>query len=133
MAEGGLSTLDQSLTNVGDTEGGLVGADDVVVDNGSQVQSDIVFGHADLLRHFDVLDTHIDPIAELERREKYIGRVELHSLYNALGQRVDLDQTGVDSLVEATKLGDQADIALVDVLIRVGAADAARDSAHRPN
>ena len=35
-------------------------------------------------------------------------------------QRVDFDKTRIDSAVEATELGDQADIALTDWLVRVG-------------
>ena len=42
-----------------------------------------------------------------------------------LAQRVNLNKTWVHGLVEATKLGDQTDVALVDLLERVGTADAA--------
>lgn len=78
----------------------------MIVDNRGQAQSDIVLGHAGLLRHLCDLDLHID-------------------LNESLAERVDLDQTGVDSLVETTELGDETNMALVDVLIRVGADDAA--------
>lgn len=48
VAEGGLSSLDQSLADVGDAKGGLVGRCNVVVDDGCEVQSDVVLGHANL-------------------------------------------------------------------------------------
>jgi hypothetical protein len=49
VAEGGLGALDQGLADVGDAEGGFVGGGDVVVDDGGELQVDVVFGHADLL------------------------------------------------------------------------------------
>lgn len=110
VAQGGLGTLDQGLADVGDSEGGLVRADDVVVDDAGEVEVDIVLGHAHLLGDLDDLNLDID-------------------LDKALGQRVDLNQAGVDCLVELAELGDQADVTLADVLIRIGAADAARNRA----
>lgn len=108
VAQGGLGALDQGLADIGDSEGGLVRADDVVVDDTGEVEVDVVLCHAHLLGDLDDLDLDVD-------------------LDKALGQGVDLNQTRVDCLVEFTELGDQADVALADVLIRVGAADAARD------
>lgn len=110
VAQGGLGTLDQGLADVGDSEGGLVRADDVVVDDAGEVEVDIVLGHAHLLGDLDDLDLDVD-------------------LDKALGQGVDLNQAGVDCLVELAELGDQADVTLADILIGVGAADAARDRA----
>lgn len=110
MAQGGLGTLDQGLADVGDSESGLVRADDVVVDDTGEVEVDVVLGHAHLLGDLDDLDLDVD-------------------LDKALGQGVDLNQAGVNCLVELAELGDQADVTLADVLIRVGAADAARDRA----
>ena len=110
VAQGGLSTLNQGLADVGDSEGGLVRTDDVVVDNTGKVEVDVVLGHADLLGHLDDLDLDVD-------------------LDKSLGQGVDLNQTGVNCLVEFAKLGDQADVALADILIRVGTADATRERA----
>lgn len=109
MAQSGLSTLDESLANVGDAEGSLVGRDDVVVDDGGQVQSDVVLGHAGLLGDLGDLDLDVD-------------------LNEPLAERVDLDQARVDGLVEFAELRDETDIALADALVRVGAADAAGDS-----
>lgn len=48
VAEGGLRAFDEGLADVGDAEGGFVGGGDVVVDYGGEVQSYVVFGHADL-------------------------------------------------------------------------------------
>jgi len=50
MAKGGLGALHEGLANVGDTEGGLVGRGNVVVDDGGEVKSYIVFCHAHLFR-----------------------------------------------------------------------------------
>lgn len=93
VAEGGLRALDERLADVADAESGFMGRGDVVVDDGGQVQGDIVFGHADLLGDLDDLDldVHLDEL---------------------LGQGVDLDKTGVDSAVEAAELGDETDVAL---------------------
>ena len=44
-----LCTLDQRRAHVGDAERGLVGRRDVVVDDGREVERDVVLGHADLL------------------------------------------------------------------------------------
>lgn len=103
----GLSALDEGLTDVCDTKGSLVRADDVIVDDRGQVQGDVVLGHADLLGDFHDLDLDVD-------------------LDDALRQRVNFDQAWIDSLVETAKLGDEADVALVDVLVWVRAADATR-------
>lgn len=108
VAQGGLGTLDQGLADVADAKGGLVRADNVVVDDAGEVEVDVVLGHAHLLGDLDDLDLDVD-------------------LNKALRQGVDLSQTGVDRLVKLAELGDQADVALADVLIRVGAADAAWD------
>lgn len=105
VSKGGLSALNEGLTDVCDTKSSLVRADDVIVDDRGQVQGDIVLGHADLLGDFNDLNLDID-------------------LDNALRQRINFDQAWVNSLVEAAKFGDEADVALVDILVRVGAADA---------
>lgn len=111
MAEGGLRTLNEGLADVGDAKGGNVRGDDVVVDDRGQAQGDVVLGHADLLG--DLCDLDLD----------------VH-LEEVLAERVDLDQTRVDGLVELAKLGDETDVALLDALERVGADDAAGNSAH---
>lgn len=82
----------------------------MVVDDGRQVHRHVVFGHADLLGHLDDLDLDVD-------------------LEQALRQGVDLDQARVDGLIELAELGDQTDVALVDLLVGVGEADTAGNGA----
>lgn len=48
MAESRLRALDESLTDVGDAEGGFVGGCYAVVDDGGEVEGDVVLCHADL-------------------------------------------------------------------------------------
>lgn len=86
----------------------------MIVDDGSQAQSNIVLGHAGLLRHLCNLDLDVD-------------------LKEPLAEGVDLDQAGIDCLVETTELGDETDLTLVDVLVRIGTDDAARNSAQSSN
>lgn len=109
VTQGGLSALDQSLTNVGDTESRLVRRNDVVVDDRGQVDGDIVLGHACLPWHLDDLNLDV-------------------YLVEALRERVDLDQTRVDGLVELAELGDKTHVALGYLLVGIGAAKAARNS-----
>ena len=60
--------------------------------------------------------------------QQYIG-VRIHTdnldldidLNELLAQRVDLDQTRINSAVELSKFGDKAYVALIDLLIRVRA------------
>lgn len=59
VAERRLRALHKRLPHVGDAKGRLVRRGDVVVDDGGQVEGDIVLGHADLARDFDDLDLHI--------------------------------------------------------------------------
>ena len=108
MSQRRLRALDQRLANVGDAEGGLVRRRDVVVDDGGQVEGDVVLGHADLAGDLDDLDLDVD-------------------LDEAFGERVDLDETRVDGAVEAPEFGHETDVTLADGLVRVRAADAARD------
>lgn len=60
VAEGSLSTLNQSLSHIADSESGLVWRGNVVVDNGCELKCNIVLGHADLLRDLDNLDLDVD-------------------------------------------------------------------------
>ena len=68
----------------------------------------LTFGHANLLRHLHNLNLDID-------------------LHERFGERVDLDETRVDGASETTELGDETNVALLDGLVRVRAADAARN------
>ena len=68
----------------------------------------LTFGHANLLRHLHNLNLDID-------------------LYERFGERVDLDETRVDGASETTELGDETNVTLLDGLVWVRAANAARD------
>lgn len=83
----------------------------MVVDDRSQVESDIVFGHADLSWNFDDLNLDID-------------------LDESLRQWVDLDQTGINGACESTEFGDQTNVSLRYRLVGVGADDTAGDRTH---
>lgn len=114
VAQSGLSTLNESLADVGDAKGGLMGRDDVIVNDGSEAQSDIVLGHTRLLRYLGDLDLDIN-------------------LNETLTKWVDLDQAWIDGLVEAAELSDETDVALVNILVGVGTDDAARKCTHCSN
>lgn len=60
MAKSGLGAFNKCLADVDDAEGGLVGGDNVVIDDGGKVDGDIVLGHTDLLRDFADLDLDVD-------------------------------------------------------------------------
>lgn len=68
----------------------------------------LTFGHANLLRHLHNLNLDID-------------------LHERFGERVDLDETRVDGASETTELGDETNVTLFDGLVRVRAADTARN------
>lgn len=87
MAQSGLRALHKRLTHVGDTERGLVGRGDVVVDDGGEVEVDVILGHANLSRDLDDLDLDVDG-AEI------------------FTERVDVDETWVDGAFETTEFGD---------------------------
>ena len=105
VSERSLGALDQGGADVGDAEGGLVRARDVIVDDRGQSQVDVVLGHAHLFGHLDDLDLDVD-------------------LDEALGQGVDADETWIHGARESAEFGDQADVSLGDGLVRVGTADA---------
>ena len=44
-----------------------------------------------------------------------------------LGQRIDLDETGIDGAVETAEFRDEADVSLADGFVGVGADNAAGD------
>ena len=82
MAQGCLGTLYERLLDVSDSKGGFVGRRDLIVDDGGQIQRDVVFRHADLARDLHDLDLHVDGL-------------------QALAQWVDFDETRVDCAFEA--------------------------------
>jgi hypothetical protein len=110
MAQRRLRALDKCLANVTDAEGGLVRRGDAVVNDGCELQRDVVLGHADLLGDFDDLDLDVN----------------LHEL---LGKRVDVDETGVDGAGKAAEFGHETHVSLVHGLVGIRANDAAGDCA----
>jgi hypothetical protein len=110
MTQGRLRPLHQRLAHIRHAKGRLVRRHHAVVNHRVDLQRHIVLGDARLQRHLDNLD------------------LDVH-LDQALRQRVNLDQTRVNGLVEAAKLGDEPDVALLHALVGVRAADAARDGA----
>lgn len=104
MPQRRLRALQQRLAYIGDAKGGNVRRDNVVVYDGGQAQIDIILGHARLLGDLGRLDLDID-------------------LEQLLAQGVDFDKPGIDGLVEASEFGNEADVALVDVFVRVWAAE----------
>ena len=111
VSQSSLGTLDKRLSDVADTEGGLMRRNDVIVDDGSEIQGNVVLGHADLARHLDNLNLDID-------------------LNEAFTERIDLDETWVDGAIEPTEFCDQTDVSLRHWLVRIGADETAGDGAH---
>jgi len=82
----------------------------MIVDDGCQVESNIVFGHAHLLRH---LCDRVSPRLPLLLVFIHTHDLDLHvDLNEFLTQRVDLDQPRVNSSIESTKFSDEANITL---------------------
>jgi hypothetical protein len=111
MTQSGLRPLHQGQANIRNAESGNVRRHNMVVKHRRQVQCHVVLCHASLLRHLGRLD------------------LDIH-LDEALAKGVDLDEARVDRLVELAELGDEADVALLHVLIRVRADDAAWKGTH---
>jgi hypothetical protein len=106
VAESSLSTLNEGLANIGDAKSRNMRSDNMIVNDRSKAQSYVVLGHTDLLGHLGDLD------------------LDIH-LDEVLAERVDLNQTWVDSLVKFAKLGDKTDVALLNTFEGVGADEAA--------
>lgn len=107
---------------------------DVVVDNGSKIDGDIVFSHANLLRYlcvdWSVIRSTLAGTYLLTATKRHTGNLDLHiDLVKFFAERVDLDKAGVNCLVELAELGHETDVALVDLLVGIGAQYAARDRA----
>jgi len=81
-----------------------MGGGDVIVNDGGELNSDIVPSHTNLL--WDLADLNLDVY-----------------LNEFLGQRVDLDKTWVNSAVKTAEFSNQAHVSLGDGLIRVRTAD----------
>ena len=135
VAQSGLGTLDERLSDVGDTEGGLVWGDDLVVDDGGQVEGDVVLGHADLrgtstiwILTSTVIRCSLSGLtltrpgsterSKLRRQYQY---------YSPSMRQLEL------SVTNRPNLRDETDLALVDGLEWVGAADTAGNSSAETN
>ena len=55
------------------------------------------------------------------------------NLNETFTERVDLDETGINSAIESTELGDQTDVTLRDRFVGVRTANAAGESSHGSN
>lgn len=55
------------------------------------------------------------------------------NLNKTFTERVDLDETGIDSTIESTELGDQTDVTLRDGFVGVRTANAAGESSKSSN
>lgn len=86
----------------------------MVVDDGGEVEGDVIFCHADLTWHFNYLDLNVN-------------------LDKALRERIDLDEAGIDGTREFAELCDEADVSLGDWLVGIGADEAAWDGAEETN
>ena len=78
----------------------------MIVDDRSQVEGNVILGHADLTRHLDDLDLDINSC-------------------QVLAERVDLYEAGINCTLKTTKLGHQSDLTLVNGRKRIRAADTA--------
>lgn len=97
VAEGRLRALDEGLLHVRDAEGHLVRARDVVVDDGREVDGDVVLGHADLSGDLCFV---LPPLVMNGLKDEELGvdrslrtdNLNLHvDLDKTLAERVDLD------------------------------------------
>lgn len=76
----------------------------MIVNDGGELNSDVVLSHTDLL--WDLADLNLD--------------VDLNEF---LRQRVNLDKTWVNGAVEAAEFSNQAHVSLGDGFVRVRTAD----------
>jgi hypothetical protein len=114
MTEGCLGAFHECLADIRDVKSGLVRRGDVVVDDRRQVYGDIVLRHANLSRHLDNLNP------DIYSRQMFAEGVDFH-------------ETGVHCAFETTKLRHQANLALVNWLEGIRAAEATGDSTAKPN
>jgi hypothetical protein len=69
-----------------------------------------------------------------KRAEELTNDLDLNiDLDKTFTERVDLDETGINSAIESTEFGDETDITLRDRFVGVRTDDAARDGAHSSN
>lgn len=112
VSQGRLGSLNQGAANVLDREGGAVRVDDVVDNDRFDFDRQVVLGE-------DVLPGNVDDL-DLDR-----------DLTDLLAERVDLDQSGIDTARELSERRNESYATLLDLLVRVGAAEAARNGTEK--
>lgn len=78
------------------------------------MESNIVLGHADLLRDLHNLDLDIN-------------------LDQLLAERIDLDKSRINSAIETSELGNESNVALIHWLIGIWTNDTAWNGSHATN
>lgn len=101
VSKGGLGSLDEGSSNVGDSVGGLVRGGNRPTDDGLQIDVDVILGHDLLSRDGIHSDSNIDDP-------------------DGLSADVDVDKSRVDGLVELSEPRDESDVSLSDRSERVG-------------
>jgi hypothetical protein len=102
MSEGRLSPFNESLAEICDTESRPVGVRDLEVDNGVNLDVDVVPGNN-----------------RLAANRRYLN-FDIHSL-QAFRAYVDLNETRVHGLVELSETSNKTHRALLDIAERIGA------------
>ena len=114
MTEGSLRALYKRGANVADAKGGFVWTCDIVVNDGGEIDGDVILCHTDLLGNFHNLDLYVD-------------------FGETFAEWVDAREAWVDGASKAAEFGDQAHVALFDGLVGVGTNNAAGNCAAKAN
>ena len=108
MTKGGLSTLDESLAKVRDTEGRTIWVDDLEVDDRVAVRDDLVRGPDECIGLYTHRDIDIVPGDDLLHTDRNDSDLDVHGA-KGLGTDVNLDQPWIHRLVELSKSLDKSD------------------------
>lgn len=130
MSQSGLGALHECLSDVGDAERGLVWRGDLVVDDGGEIEGDIVLGHANLARHFDDLNLDIHGL-DLFADGVDLDEARVHGALEAAS--MSMDNSGEIGSHEPSELGNQANFTLGDRLEWIRATDTAGNSSQESN
>lgn len=110
-----------------------MGRRDLIIDDGGQIQRDVIFGHADLARDLDDLDLNIDGSETLAQWVD-LHEARVNCAFKAITLVSVFFQTAPGSMCMGYKPSEfrhQTDFALVDRFVGVGAADTTRDSTQK--